>query len=164
MIKLTNKFSLLKTQLANLPNDKQQEMLNSMMQKIIPIFGTLGIVIEDWQYERCHLSLSNQIGVQNGWGSIQAGGIYTTAEGAMALVIGANILDTQLVLAKSVTIDYLKKAKGNIIAKTELTETQVNLIREQEKGEIALQSDVFDEENTLVSVCKATWVWHALKK
>ena len=160
----TNRFSLLKKQLAILPEEKQKETLSNMMQKIIPIFGTLGIVIEEWQYEKCQLSLFNQLGVQNGWGSIQAGGIYTLAESAMALVIGANILDTQLVLAKSVTIDYLKKAKGNIIAKTELTAAQVNLIREQEKGELQLQSAIFDEGNTLVSICKATWIWHSLKK
>jgi uncharacterized protein (TIGR00369 family) len=159
----SNRFIQLKQQVAALPADAQNETINAIMQKLVPIFGTVGLVILDWAFEYCEISLPNRPAIQNGWGSIQAGGIYTTAESAMALVVAANLSDNQLVVAKSVTIDYLRKCRGSISAQTTLTADQISYIRNTDKGELTLQAEVYDETNERTAVCTATWVWHPIR-
>ena len=159
----SNRFTQLKQQISGLPADRQPAALTNAMQPIVPIFGTLGLVFEVWEPDCCRLRLPNQPGVQNGWGGIQAGGIYTTAESAMALVVGANLTDDRLVVAKTVSIDYLRKAKGAITATATLTDEQMRQIRETEKGELSLESTVSDETGAVVSICRAVWVWHPIR-
>lgn len=160
----SNRFTQLKRQLATLPADRQSAALTTAMQPIVPIFGTLGLMLEIWEPGYCRLMLPNQPGVQNGWGGIQAGGIYTAAESAMALVVGANLTDDRLVVAKTVAIDYLRKATGAITATATLTDEQIQQIRETEKGELSLESSVSDESGEEVSRCRAVWVWHPIRR
>jgi acyl-coenzyme A thioesterase PaaI-like protein len=160
----TNRFTQLKQQLATLPVEAQEAALTAAMQRMIPILGTLGITIDQYEPTYCQLNLSNQLAVQNGWGSIQAGGIYTTAESAMAFVVGANLPDDCLVVAKTVAIAYLRKAQGGIEATATLTPEQAERIRETEKGELTLVSIVTDETGAEVSRCEAVWVWHPIRR
>ncbi|MBC7572687.1 MAG: YiiD C-terminal domain-containing protein [Spirosoma sp.] len=158
----TNRFTQLKQQLALLPADAQATALTATLQRMIPILGTLGVTVDEYEPSRCRLHLPNNISVQNGWGGIQAGGIYTTAESVMALVVGANLPDDRLVVAKSVTIDYLRKAKDGITATALLTDEQATHVQQADKGELTLESSVTDETGVTVSRCRAVWVWHSI--
>lgn len=159
-----NRFSLLKQQLSTLPAEAQEAALTTTMQRLIPIIGTLGVVVNIYEVDRCVLHLPNAAGVQNGWGGIQAGGIYTTAESAMAFVIGANLTDDRLVVARTVTMSYGRKAQGGITATATLSPEQIQHICETEKGELTLECPVVDETGTEVSRCRAEWVWHPIRR
>ncbi|MBO0931496.1 DUF4442 domain-containing protein [Fibrella aquatilis] len=156
---MTNRFSQLKQQLLTLPAEARTSALTTTMQRIIPMLGTLGVVVEAYEATHCQLHLPNSGAVQNGFGGIQAGGLYTTAESAMALVVGANLPDNRLVVAKTVTIDYRRRAQGGIRATATLTDEQARLIAETERGELVLTSPITDETGTEVAYCQATLVW-----
>ena len=156
---MTNRFSQLRQQLSTLPAEALTPALTTTMQRLIPILGTLGIVVETYEATHCQLHLPNSAAVQNGFGGIQAGGLYTTAESAMALVVGANLPDDRIVVAKTVTIDYRRRAQGGIRATASLTHEQARLIVETEHGELALTSPITDETGTEVAHCQATLVW-----
>ncbi|MBO0935780.1 DUF4442 domain-containing protein [Fibrella sp. HMF5335] len=156
---MTNRFDQLRQHLATLPVEARTPALTTTMQRIIPMLGTLGVVFEVYEAHHCQLYLPNVAAVQNGWGGIQAGGIYTTAESAMALVIGANLADNQVVVAKTVTIDYRRRAQGGIRATATLTSEGATHIGQTERGELTLTSPITDETGTEVAHCQAVWVW-----
>ncbi len=160
---VNNRFIQLKQQLAALPPAGQVAALTHTLQQLIPIFGTLGIRVEAYESTRCQLHLPNLPGVQNGRGGIQAGGMYTTAESAMALLVGANLTDDRTVVAKTVSIQYGRKAQGDIRVTATLTAEQMQHIQETEKGELVLECDIMDETSTVVGHCQAEWVWYPVR-
>lgn len=72
----------------------------------------------------------------------------------MAFVIGANLADDRVVLAKTVPTDYLRKAEGGITATALLSDEQATHVQQADKGELTLESSVTDETGVTVSRCR----------
>lgn len=161
---MQNQLQMLKQQLKDFPVATQKQQFNQIIHQVVPMFGNCGISVEALAEHQCKTSMASDKKVHNQIGSIQSAGIILTAESAMGLVIGINLPAQQVSLVKKVDTDFVKKVKGNIQAEAHLTQEQIKLLQETEKGTLDLEVAVTDETQSTVAICKATWAWFPLKK
>ena len=67
------------------------------------------------------------------------------AESASGFLVGMNVPDDKLPLIKTMKIDYLKRAQGDLTAIATLEAGQIEQIRQQDKGEVRVAVLVSDE-------------------
>ncbi len=159
MEQFTNQFTLLKKSISTLPVEEQGKKLTQFVQQFVKFLGTCEIEILQWDADCCLLSLPNNPKLQNHIGGIQACALILAAESAMALLMGGNLPNGKIALSKRVTTDFVKKAKGNVHAKAVFTESQIAEVRTTEKGEMTLKTEVLDDNDEVVAICEAIWVW-----
>jgi uncharacterized protein (TIGR00369 family) len=150
--------------LEGLDQASKMQKIKQIVWQFVPFLATCEAGISEYNSEKCQLKLKNQPKVQNNFGGIQAGAIFTTIESAMALVIDANLPEGKIVVSKNARIEYLRKCKGDIWATAELTEIQTQAIRQTEKGTMTTEGSVSDETGEVVVKCTVEWVWHPIKK
>jgi len=120
---------------------------------------TAGVRFEDLTEERALLHIPNRKRVQNHIGSVHATAMALLAETASGAVLGMNVPDDRVPLLKSMQVDYLKRAKGDLRAEATLDAVARTRIREEEKGEIVVPVKVTDESGEQPIQCRMLWAW-----
>ncbi|EKX55456.1 hypothetical protein GUITHDRAFT_62618 [Guillardia theta CCMP2712] len=121
--------------------------------------GTAGIKFEALEEHSSVLSLKNRFWVQNHIKGVHACGMALLAETATGSVIGMNVPDSCIPLLKSMTVEYLKVAKGDLKGVATLDEEQRRLIRESEKGELVVPVKITDSEGKEPIRATMLWAW-----
>ncbi|HVC37135.1 MAG TPA: DUF4442 domain-containing protein [Gammaproteobacteria bacterium] len=120
---------------------------------------TAGVQFEDLTEERALLHIQNRKRVQNHIGSVHATAMALLAETATGAVLGMNVPDDRVPLLKSMQVDYLKRAKGDLRAEATLDAAARACILEEEKGEIVVPVKVTDESGEQPIQCRMLWAW-----
>ncbi len=81
------------------------------------------------------------------------------AESASGFLVGMNVPDDKLPLIKTMKIDYLKRAQGDLTAIATLEAGQIEQIRQQDKGEVRVAVLVSDENGNQPIACEMVWAW-----
>lgn len=97
--------------------------------------------------------------VHNHIKGIHAAAMALLAETATGLVVGMNLPDDRLPLIKSLHVDYLKRASGDLKAVATLTPEQRTLILSEPKGEVTVAVRVSDSEGKEPIRCEMVWAW-----
>ena len=109
--------------------------------------------------ERALLHIPNHKRVQNHIGSVHAAAMALLAETASGAVLGMNVPDDRVPLLKSMQVDYLRLAKGDLRAEATLDATARTRILAEEKGEIMVPVKVTDESGDQPIQCRMLWAW-----
>ncbi|MDE2090967.1 MAG: DUF4442 domain-containing protein [Gammaproteobacteria bacterium] len=109
--------------------------------------------------ERALLHIPNRKRVQNHIGSVHAAAIALLAETASGAVLGMNVPDDRVPLLKSMQVDYLRLAKGDLRAEATLDAAARVRIVGEEKGEIVVPVKVTDEAGDQPVECRMLWAW-----
>ncbi|HBY41992.1 MAG TPA: DUF4442 domain-containing protein, partial [Alteromonas sp.] len=78
--------------------------------------------------------------------------------------VGVNLPGDKLPLIKSMNLQYVKRAQGDMLAVASLTDEQIAMMQEQEKGEVTVQVKVTDAQNIEPILCEMIWAWVPKKK
>ncbi len=70
-----------------------------------------------------------------------------------------NIPDQKIPVLKSMKINYLKRANGNMLAEAHLQPEQIALMRTEEKGEVLVTVKVTDDDLKQPIECEMLWAW-----
>ena len=81
------------------------------------------------------------------------------AETATGALLGMNLPDDRVPLLKSMQLDYLKRAKGDLRAEATLTAAARARILAEEKAEILVPVKVTDETGEEPVQCRMLWAW-----
>lgn len=126
--------------------------------------GTARITFETLAEGRAVLHLKNRRKVQNHIGGIHAAAMALLAETATGAVLGMTLPDTHLPLLKSMHVDYVRRAQGDLRAEATLTPEMLARVVTEPKGDFAVPVRVTDSAGEEPIKCQMVWAWVPRKK
>jgi acyl-coenzyme A thioesterase PaaI-like protein len=102
----------------------QRWVRNIVLHRAVPFTGTAKVNFVHMSPERVDVHLANDRAVQNHIGSVHASAMNLLAETASGMVVGMNVRDDCLPLAKSFTMDFRKRSTGALKAVATLSALQ----------------------------------------
>lgn len=159
-----NKLSRIVGAMNRLPDFARKRALSTFMGRMVPFTGTAGIRIEVLEHDRCVITLPKRRRVQNHIGSVHAVASLLIAESATGFMVGLNVPDSRVPVIKTITADFVKRAKGDMRVVASLSPQQVELIRTTEQGETPVQVVIHDSEEKEPILIKMIWAWTPKKR
>lgn len=156
---MPNRMSRLVSKLHFLPVPLRTALQTYLLGSRVPFVGTARLRIEEVSQQRVILSIRNRRRVQNHLRGVHAAAMALLAETATGFAIGMHIPDGRIPLLKSLTIHYVKRARGGLRAVAELRSEQVSALLAQEKGEMEVPVSVTDETGRTPIQCGVVWAW-----
>ena len=80
-------------------------------------------------------------------------------ETATGMVVGMDVRDDCLPLAKTMRIDFKRRAQGAMRAVATLSDAQRQLMQQSDKGEVSVPVLVSDESGEQPIQCEFIWAW-----
>jgi uncharacterized protein (TIGR00369 family) len=159
-----NSLSRAVAKVAGYPAGLRNRLITFMFTFKVRFAGTGGCEFESLEEGRAVLRMKNRRKVQNHIGGVHAAGMALLAETATGAAFGMTIPDTHLPLLKTMHIDYVKRANGDLRAEATLTPEQRQHILTQEKGNVMVPVRVTDEDGNEPIQAQMTWAWVPKKR
>ncbi len=147
-----------------LPAPLRRAAMTKMFTFKVKFVGTGGVRIEEAGGGRAVLTLKNRRKVQNHIGGIHAAGMALLAESATGVAFGLSVRDSHIPLLKSMRIDYVRRAQGDLRAEAKLSREQHDAMQAQDKGDAAIAVKVTDSAGEEPIRCEFVWAWVPKKK
>ena len=142
-----------------LPGFLRKRAVTFAIGRTIKFVGTAGLSVDEITPQRVTISTENKTKVQNHIGTVHAAAMALLAETATGLAVGMHVPDDKIPVIKSMKVDYLKRAKGDMKAVAVLTPEQIREIESTEKGETRVPVTVTDGEGKQPIECTMIWAW-----
>ena len=130
-----------------------------VLRRAVPFAGTAGLRFLELTQERAEISIASKHKVHNHIGGIHASAINLLAETATGMVVGMNVRDDCIPLAKELKMAFKKRATGDMRAVATLTEEQRALMQASDKGEVKVAVLVTDAAGVHPVECEFVWAW-----
>ena len=132
-----------------------------VLRRAVPFTGTAGLRFIAMTQERAEISIANKHKVQNHTGGVHASAINLLLETATAtgMVVGMNVRDDCIPLAKELKMAFKKRATGAMRAVATLSAEQRALMQASDKGEVNVSVTVTDEVGVQPVECEFVWAW-----
>jgi uncharacterized protein (TIGR00369 family) len=139
------------------PESVRTFALSKALGKVIKYVGTSGLRFEKVTPNECIVVIPNRKKVQNHMGSVHAAAMGLLAETATGFMTGLTVPDNRIIVIKSMNLEYLKQATGDMTAVATFSDEQVEFIKNNEKADINVPVVITDEKG--IETVKATMVW-----
>lgn len=147
-----------------LPAGLSPWLTSFMLGNVVPMVGSAGLRFEELSSERVVVTIRNRRKVQNHIKGLHAAAMALLAETATGFCVGMNVPDDKLPLIKTMKVDYLKRAQGDMKAVAQLRPDQIQQIRTQDKGEVTVPVSITDESGGEPIQCEMVWAWVPKKR
>lgn len=161
---MANKLSKVVGTVGKLPKAWQVPALSLVMGKVIRFAGTAGTRVEKLTPNECVIVLRNKKKVQNHIGSVHAAAMGLLAESATGFMTGMTVPDDRIVVIRSMKLEYLKRASGDMKAVASFSDEQVQFIKDTPKGDIEVPVVITDANGTETVKATMIWAWTPKKK
>ena len=158
---MANKFRKIVSKVNKAPRGMRSFLLTKIFCTTVKFAGTASIKLVSVSNTQAVLTLENKKKVRNHIGGIHAIAAALLAESATGIVFGMNVLDSCVPLLKSMTIYYQRRMKGNLTAIAKLSEAEVQMIENSDKGSMMVKVEITDESEQQPIVCEMEWAWVA---
>jgi acyl-coenzyme A thioesterase PaaI-like protein len=142
-----------------LPAALRPAALSLVLGRVVPFTGTARLRFELLRPEQVVVSIENRRRVRNHIGGLHAAAMALLAETATGFCVGLNVPDDKLPLIKSLQVEYLKRAQGDMRAVATLRPEQVEAIRTLEKGEVTVAVTITDASGAEPIRAEMVWAW-----
>jgi acyl-coenzyme A thioesterase PaaI-like protein len=147
----------------NKVNQYPQWLSAFLMTKVfrfkVKLAGTTGIEVLFTDGKTAHYRQKNYRKAQNHIGSVHAAAMALLAESCTGFIVGINLPGDKLPLIKTMNLNYLKSATGDMTAVASLTDEQITLMQTAEKGEVNVKITVTDASGIEPLICEMIWAW-----
>ena len=130
-----------------------------VLRRAVPFTGTAGIDFLEMGTRQVEIGLKNEKKVQNHIGGVHASAMNLLAETATGMVVGMNVRDDCIPLAKELKMVFKKRATGSLRAVATLTDAQRATMQASDKGEVHVAVTVTDEAGVNPVECEFVWAW-----
>lgn len=130
----------------------------------VKLAGTTGIEVVFTDGKTATFKQKNYRKAQNHIGSVHAAAMALLAESCTGFIVGINLPNDKLPLIKTMNLNYVKRATGNMTAVASLTEEQICLMQTTEKGEVNVAVVVTDVTGIEPLKCEMIWAWVPKKR
>ena len=145
--------------LAEVPAFARPWFRSVVLRRAVPFAGTAGLDFLQMTTSSVEIGIRNEKKVQNHIGGIHASAMNLLAETATGMVVGMNVRDDCIPLAKELKMAFKKRATGAMRAVATLTDEQRALMRASDKGEVKVAVTVTDEAGEQPVECEFVWAW-----
>ena len=152
-----NRLTTVVNTFQKLPESIRTFALSKAMGRVIKYAGTSGLRFEKLTPNECIIVIPNRKKVQNHIGSVHAAAMGLLAETATGFMTGLSVPDNRIIVIKSMNLEYLKQATGDMKAVATFSDEQVEFIKNNEKADINVPVVITDEKG--IETVKATMVW-----
>tara|TARA_B110001454_G_C12632489_1_gene397559 strand:- start:349 stop:843 length:495 start_codon:yes stop_codon:yes gene_type:complete len=152
-----NRLTTVVNTFQKLPASVRTFALSKAMGRVIKYAGTSGLRFEKLTANECIVVIPNRKKVQNHIGSVHAAAMGLLAETATGFMTGLTVPDNRIIVIKSMNLEYLKQATGDMKAVATFSDQQVEFIKNNEKADINVPVVITDEKG--IETVKATMVW-----
>lgn len=142
-----------------LPAALRPAALSLVLGRVVPFTGTAGLRFERLTPEQVVVSIKDRRPVRNHIGGLHAAAMALLAETATGFCVGLNVPDDRLPLIKTLKVDYLRRAQGDMRAVATLRPEQVEAIRTLEKGEVTVPVTITDASGAEPIRAEMVWAW-----
>ena len=137
--------------LAGVPGGKW--LFGRLLGHFVPYTGTLGAQIEVLEPGRCVVRLRDRRKVRNHLRSVHAMALANLGEMSTGLALMNSLPDNARGILKGFRVEYLKKARGPLLAQCHCEIPDGNTERE-----IGVRCDIRNTSRDIVAVARALWL------
>jgi acyl-coenzyme A thioesterase PaaI-like protein len=159
-----NQLSRQLARFSGLPAVLRPGLTSFLLGQVVPMVGAAGLHFEEVSSQRVVVRLRNRRKVQNHIKGVHAAAMALLAETATGFCVGMNLPDDKLPLIKTLHVDYLKRAQGDMKAVAELSPEQIRMILTEDKGEVTVPVSITDESGQSPIACQMVWAWVPKKR
>lgn len=159
-----NQLSRTVAKLQGLPGALSPWLTSFVLGNVVPLVGTASLRFEELSHARVVVSIRNRRKVRNHIKGVHAAAMALLAETATGFCVGMNLPDDKLPLIKTLKVDYLKRAEGDMKAVAQLRPDQIEQILTQDKGEVTVPVTITDESGSEPIQCEMIWAWVPKKR
>lgn len=152
-------LNLAVTRINHLPAAFRRPLITSIFSFAVRFAGTGGVRFERLDELCAILHMKNRRKVRNHIGGIHAAAMALLAESATGAVFGLNLPAGKLPLLKTMHIDYLRRAHGDLRAEATLEVGQRVLMQSEERGDVTVAVKVTDANGEEPISCRMVWAW-----
>tara|TARA_Y100000782_G_C10100817_1_gene230355 strand:+ start:281 stop:775 length:495 start_codon:yes stop_codon:yes gene_type:complete len=152
-----NRLTTVVNTFQKMPKPIRTFALSKAMGMVVKYARTSGLRFEKLTPNECIIVIPNRRKVQNHIGSVHAAAMGLLAETATGFMTGLTVPDNRIIVIKSMHLEYLKQATGDMKAVATFTDEQLDFIRNNEKADINVPVVITDEKG--VETVKATMIW-----
>ena len=142
-----------------MPSQVRSRALTAVFGRAVKFAGTARVRVKSINDHEAVLELRNRPRVQNHIGSVHAAAMALLAESATGFLVGMNVPDSRIPVIKTLHVDYVKRASGQLRAVASLSDEQIQQIRTLEKGEVTVPVVITDERGVEPVECRMVWAW-----
>lgn len=140
------------------PGPLRRWALTRIARASVPYVGTTGIDVETITPGLVRLNLRNRRRARNHIGGVHAAAIALLAETASGFVFAMNLPDGKLPLLKTMHLDYVERARGDLVAEARFDSGKAGEMQ-AERGEMPIIVRVWSEDGTEPVECTMHWAW-----
>ncbi len=129
------------------------------LRRAVPFTGTAGLEFAVLTVDQSEIRVANKRQVHNHIGGVHAAAMALLAETASGMVVGMNVRDDCLPLAKELKVQFRRRTKGDMRAVAHLSAQQRHLMLSQDKGEVVVPVTVTDAAGEQPIECEFVWAW-----
>ena len=152
-------LNLAVTRINRLPRALRRPLITSIFGFAVRFAGTGGVSFERLDELCAVVHMRNRRRVRNHIGGIHAAAMALLAESATGAVFGLNLPAGKLPLLKTMHIDYLRRASGDLRAEATLEVEQRILMQNEERGDVTVAVRVTDANGEEPISCRMVWAW-----
>jgi acyl-coenzyme A thioesterase PaaI-like protein len=130
-----------------------------VLRRVVPFTGTAGLDFVSLTPRQVEVAIPNHKRVQNHIGGVHASAMNLLAETATGMVVGMNVRDDCLPLAKELKMAFRMRATGSLRAVATLTDEQRAAMQASDKGKVKVAVTVTDEAGVKPVECEFIWAW-----
>jgi len=130
-----------------------------VLRRAVPFTGTAGLDFLQMSRSSVEIGIKNEKKVQNHIGGIHASAMNLLAETATGMVVGMNVRDDCIPLAKELKMAFKQRATGSLRAVATLSDAQRAAMQASDKGEVNVSVTVTDEAGVNPVECEFVWAW-----
>ena len=145
--------------LAEVPGFLRPWVRNLVLRRAVPFTGTARLNFVEMTPDRVEVAIANERPVQNHLQGVHASAMNLLAETATGMVVGMNVRDDCVPVAKELKMAFRKRATGSLRAVATLTPEQRAALQASDKGEVRVAVVVTDEAGVNPVECEFIWAW-----
>jgi acyl-coenzyme A thioesterase PaaI-like protein len=145
--------------LSEVPGFLRPWVRNLVLRRAVPFAGTARLNFIEMTPDRVEVAIANERPVQNHLQGVHASAMNLLAETATGMVVGMNVRDDCVPVAKELKMAFRKRATGSLRAVATLTPEQRVALQASDKGELNVPVVVTDEAGIHPVECEFIWAW-----
>lgn len=145
--------------LSPVPRPLRNRFVTLIFTRAVRFAGTAGVRFDALDAAHASVRLANRRHVQNHIHGVHAAATALLAETATGAVFGFNLPAGRLPLLKTLHVDYLQRAHGDLHAVATLSEQDRQRMQTDERGDAHIAVTITDAHNETPVACDMVWAW-----